>query len=312
MTADQTSNSEPMVRAAKLVKKFGNFSAVDGISFAVQRGETFGILGANGAGKTSTLRMMSGLSPVTSGQLEIDGIDATANPRSIRDVIGVVSQHDGLDPDISVRDNLTIYGFYFGLDRKMAARRADEVLGFFDLMSRGGDSVDDLSGGMRRRLTIARAFVSRPRLVVLDEPTTGLDPSSRNRVWEQLAVLKNSGVTVVMSTHYMEEAAILCDRLVIMDEGRILGAGTPEELIRERAGADVAQVRPEAGQRDSVHRQLEETDYEVAEIGAIFTVRASNGRRADLTKISGARVSFRPPNLEDVFLSLTGRGLRDE
>ena len=172
-----------MVRAAKLVKKFGNFSAVDGISFAVQRGETFGILGANGAGKTSTLRMMSGLSPVTSGQLEIDGIDATANPRSIRDVIGVVSQHDGLDPDISVRDTLTIYGFYFGLDRKLAARRADEVLGFFDLRSRGGDSVDDLSGGMRRRLTIARAFVSRPRLVVLDEPTTGLDPSSRNRVW---------------------------------------------------------------------------------------------------------------------------------
>jgi ABC-type multidrug transport system ATPase subunit len=131
-------------------------------------------------------------------------------------------------------------------------------------------------------------------------------------VWEQLAVLKNSGVTVVMSTHYMEEASILCDRLVIMDEGRILGAGTPEELIKERAGADVAQVRPEAGQRDSVHRQLKETDYEVAEIGAIFTVRASNDRRADLTKISGARVSFRPPNLEDVFLSLTGRGLRDE
>jgi lipooligosaccharide transport system ATP-binding protein len=165
---------------------------------------------------------------------------------------------------------------------------------------------------MRRRLTIARAFVSRPRLVVLDEPTTGLDPSSRNRVWEQLAVLKNSGVTVVMSTHYMEEAAILCDRLVIMDEGRILGAGTPEELIRERAGADVAQVRPEAGQRDSVKRQLKETGYEVSEIGVIFTVRGSNETRADLANISGARVSFRPPNLEDVFLSLTGRGLRDE
>ncbi len=301
-----------MVCAAGLVKKFGGFTAVEGITFDVRRGETFGMLGPNGAGKTSTLRMMSGLSPVTSGELEIDGIDATSNPRSIRDVIGVVSQHDGLDPDISVRDNLTVYGFYFGLDRDTARRRADEVLDFFDLKTRGGDSVDDLSGGMRRRLTIARAFVSRPRLVILDEPTTGLDPTSRNRVWEQLAVLKNSGVTVVMSTHYMEEAAILCDRLVIMDEGRILAAGTPDELIQELAGAEVAQVRPEDGQRDSVQRQLKESGYETAEIGAIFTVRGLNGSRADLSNLSGARISYRAANLEDVFLMLTGRDLRDE
>jgi lipooligosaccharide transport system ATP-binding protein len=249
---------------------------------------------------------------VTSGELEIDGIDATTNPRSVRDVIGVVSQHDGLDPDISVRDNLTVYGFYFGLDRDMANRRAAEVLSFFGLKSRGDDSVDDLSGGMRRRLTIARAFVSRPRLVVLDEPTTGLDPSSRNRVWEQLAVLKNSGVTVLMSTHYMEEAAILCDRLVIMDEGRILASGTPDQLIQDSAGAEVAQVRPEDGQRDSVHRQLRDSGYEIAEIGAIFTVRGLNGMKADLSGIKGARISYRAANLEDVFLSLTGKGLQDE
>lgn len=301
-----------MVRAAGLVKKFGGITAVDGISFEVRRGETFGMLGPNGAGKTSTLRMMSGLSPVTAGELEIDGIDATTNPRSVRDVIGVVSQHDGLDPDISVRDNLTVYGFYFGLNRETARRRADEVLEFFDLKTRGGDSVDDLSGGMRRRLSIARAFVSRPRLVILDEPTTGLDPASRNRVWEQLAVLKNSGVTVVMSTHYMEEAAILCDRLIIMDEGRVLGAGSPDELIRARAGAEVAQVRPDDGQRDNVQRQLIETGHDMSEIGAIFVVRGSNGQRADLSNISGARVSYRAANLEDVFLTLTGRGLRDE
>ena len=301
-----------MVRASGLVKKFGDFFAVDGISFKVRPGETFGMLGPNGAGKTSTLRMMSGLSPVTSGELEIDGIDATTNPRSVRDVIGVVSQHDGLDPDISVRDNLTVYAFYFGLDRDMADRRADEVLDFFGLRSRGGDSVDDLSGGMRRRLTIARAFVSRPRLVILDEPTTGLDPSSRNRVWEQLAILKNSGVTVVMSTHYMEEAAILCDRLVIMDEGHILAAGTPDQLIHDRAGAEVAQVRPEEGQRDSVQRQLKDSGYEMAEIGAIFTVRGLNGSRADLSGLTGARVSYRAANLEDVFLSLTGKDLQDE
>ena len=301
-----------MVRAAGLVKKFGGITAVDGISFEVRRGETFGMLGPNGAGKTSTLRMMSGLSPVTAGELEIDGIDATANPRSVRDVIGVVSQHDGLDPDISVRDNLTVYGFYFGLDRETAGRRADEVLEFFDLKTRGGDSVDDLSGGMRRRLSIARAFVSHPRLVILDEPTTGLDPASRNRVWEQLAVLKKSGVTVVMSTHYMEEAAILCDRLIIMDEGRVLGAGSPDELIRARAGAEVAQVRPDDGQRDNVQRQLIEAGHDMSEIGAIFVVRGSNGQRADLSNISGARVSYRAANLEDVFLTLTGRGLRDE
>jgi len=312
LTANQTANNKPMVRAAGLAKKFGDFSAVDGISFEVRPGETFGMLGPNGAGKTSTLRMMSGLSPVTSGELEIDGIDATTNPRSVRDVIGVVSQHDGLDPDISVRDNLTVYGFYFGLDRGMAGRRADEVLDFFGLRARGGDSVDDLSGGMRRRLTIARAFVSRPRLVILDEPTTGLDPSSRNRVWEQLAILKNSGVTVVMSTHYMEEASILCDRLIIMDEGHILASGTPDELIHEQAGAEVAQVRPEEGQRDSVQRQLKDSGYEISEIGAIFTVRGENGSRADLSGITGARVSYRAANLEDVFLSLTGKDLQDE
>ena len=312
MTADQTADNQPMVRAVGLVKKFGGITAVDGISFEVRRGETFGMLGPNGAGKTSTLRMMSGLSPVTAGELEIDGIDATANPRSVRDVIGVVSQHDGLDPDISVRDNLTVYGFYFGLNRETAGRRADEVLEFFDLAGRGADSVDDLSGGMRRRLTIARAFVSRPRLVILDEPTTGLDPSSRNRVWEQLSILKNSGVTVVMSTHYMEEAAILCDRLMIMDEGRVLGAGTPDELIRSGGGAEVAQVRPDDGQRDNVQRQLLEAGYAASQVGAIFVVRGSNGRRADLSGISGARVSYRAANLEDVFLSLTGKGLRDE
>ena len=301
-----------MVRAAGLIKKFGAFTAVDGISFEVRRGETFGMLGPNGAGKTSTLRMMSGLSPVTAGELEIDGIDATANPRSVRDVIGVVSQHDGLDPDISVRDNLTVYGFYFGLDRDTARRRADEVLDFFALRARGDDSVDDLSGGMRRRLSIARAFVSRPRLVILDEPTTGLDPASRNRVWEQLAVLKNSGVTVVMSTHYMEEAAILCDRLVIMDEGRVLGAGTPDQLIQDLAGAEAAQVRPEEGRREDVQRQLKDGGHDVSDIGAVFVVHGSDGQRADLSTISGARVTYRAANLEDVFLTLTGRGLRDE
>ncbi len=312
MTADQTPENNPMVHATGLVKKFGDFTAVDGITFDVHKGETFGMLGPNGAGKTSTLRMMSGLSPVTSGELEIDGIDATANPRSVRDVIGVVSQHDGLDPDISVRDNLTVYGFYFGLNREMAGKRADEVLDFFGLKARGADSVDDLSGGMRRRLTIARSFLSRPRLVILDEPTTGLDPHSRNRVWEQLAVLKNSGVTVVMSTHYMEEAAILCDRLVIMDEGHILAAGTPDDLIRDQAGAEVAQIRPEPGQRDSVQRQLKESGHETIEIGAIFAVRGTNGERADLSNISGARISYRAANLEDVFLRLTGRDLDDE
>jgi lipooligosaccharide transport system ATP-binding protein len=301
-----------MVRASGLVKNFGNFSAVDGISFEVHPGETFGMLGPNGAGKTSTLRMMSGLSPVTAGQLEIDGIDATSNPRSVRDVIGVVSQHDGLDPDISVRANLTVYGYYFGLDRDEANKRADEVLDFFGLRARGGDSVDDLSGGMRRRLTIARAFVSRPRLVILDEPTTGLDPTSRNNVWEQLAVLKKSGVTVVMSTHYMEEASILCDRLVIMDEGKILAEGTPDESIRDLAGAEVAQVRPEPGERDTVHRQLKETGHEMSEIGAIFTVRGVNRSRADLSALTGARITYRAANLEDVFLSLTGKDLGDE
>ncbi|MFW6174576.1 MAG: ABC transporter ATP-binding protein [Chloroflexota bacterium] len=302
----------PMVAASGLYKRYGDITAVDSISFEVRRGESFGMLGPNGAGKTTTMRMMSGLSPLTGGTLVMDGLDARTHGRAVRDVMGVVSQHDGLDPDISVRQNLVTYGFFYGMSRRVAGQRADEALEFFGLTQRAGDSVDDLSGGMRRRLAIARAFVSHPRVVILDEPTTGLDPHSRNRVWEQLAKLKTAGATVIMSTHYMEEAAILCDRLVIMDHGRILASGTPDELIASYAGSEVARIRANDGQRALVLEQLAETGYGYSEVGAVIVVWGRNGERPELSGIDGARVSYRPANLEDVFLSLTGRELRDD
>lgn len=302
-----------MIRVRDLHKRFGDIHAVNGISFEVKRGETFGLLGPNGAGKTTTMRMLSALSPLTSGSIEVDGINVTERGRDVREILGVVTQHDGHDSGLTVLQNLTLHGYLQGLSLKKAKERSIEVLTYFGLEDRASANVYELSGGMKRRLAISRALLTQPPVVVLDEPTTGLDPQSRNRVWEQLAVMKRAGVTVLMSTHYMEEASTLCDRLAIMDHGKILDEGAPDELIERHAGEEVAHVRTQSeAALERLRERLAGTPFRLYEVGAMATITSNNGNRPDIADIDGVRVNYRSGSLEDVFITLTGRELRDE
>lgn len=301
-----------VVRASRITKRFGEVVAVDGVSFDVRRGETYGLLGPNGAGKTTTMRMMSGLSPLTAGELSVAGMDVSRQGREVRDVLGVVTQQDGLDTDLNARDNLIVYGFIAGLSRAQAERRADAVLMYFDLTDKVNEEIDNLSGGMKRRLAIARAFMTEPQVMVLDEPTTGLDPHGRNRVWQELETMKQAGVTIFMSTHYMDEAAALCDRLAIMHHGKILAEGAPDELVDRHAGPEVAQVRVSNGSRQDVVDWIQAAGFDHREVGTVITVTSRNGSRPDLSGLEGVRVTYRPSNLEDVFLSVAGTKLTDE
>ena len=304
-----------VIRAEGVRKLYGDLAAVDGITFAVQPGETYGLLGPNGAGKTTTMRMLSGLSPVNSGSIEVAGIDVVKDNRAVREVMGVVTQHDGLDSGLTVFQNLFLHGFLAGLSRKASKDRAHEVLEFFGLRERSKDNTYELSGGMKRRLAIARSMMTSPKVIVMDEPSTGLDPQSRNRVWEELAVLKDAGVTVLLSTHYMEEATILCDRLSIMDNGKILDEGTPDLMIERHAPKEVAQLRVAPASLRTVREYLTGRDISFREVGALVSVTGANGDRPDLSGLSdveGVRTSYRAGNLEDVFLAITGRELREE
>ncbi len=311
--------TDNVVQVTDLVKLYDELRAVDGISFSVKRGETFGLLGPNGAGKTTTMRMLAGLSPSNGGSVFVAGMDVERSGRDVRNVIGVVTQHDGLDNSLVVRKNLEMHGYLAGLTYKEAKERTKEVLGFFSLQGRADASIHALSGGMKRRLAIARAMMSSPELLVMDEPTTGLDPQSRNRVWEQLGALKEAGVTIIMSTHYMIEAETLCDRLAIMDHGNILDIGEPDEVVQHHVGAEVAmlQVSEEAtrDERAALRRQLDEENRDYSEVGPRFLVTAPQGSKPDVSTLTGLakmRVTYRPAHLEDVFLVLTGRELRDE
>ena len=304
-----------VIKATDIRKLYGDIAAVDGITFTVQPGETYGLLGPNGAGKTTTMRMLSGLSPVNSGSIEVAGIDVVKDNRAVREVMGVVTQHDGLDGGLTVFQNLFLYGFLAGLSRKNSKDRAHEVLEFFGLRDRAKSNTYELSGGMKRRLVIARSMMTSPKVIVMDEPSTGLDPQSRNRVWEELAVLKDAGVTVLLSTHYMEEATILCDRLSIMDNGKILDEGTPDQMIDRHAPKEVAQLRVAPASLRTVREYLTGRDISFREVGALVSVIGANGDRPDLSGLSeveGVRTSYRAGNLEDVFLSITGRELREE
>ena len=234
---------EPLIHARGLVKRFGEFTAVDGIDVDVQAGEAFGFLGPNGAGKSSTMNMVGCVSPPTAGVLRILGLDPVRDGPSIRGRLGVCPQLDCLDPELTVTENLTVYARYFGIPHRVARERAAELLDFVQLTERAGDKVDPLSGGMKRRLTIARALVNEPDIVLLDEPTTGLDPQARHLVWERLFRLKQRGVTLVLTTHYMDEAEQLCDRLVVMDHGRIVAEGSPRELIEKHSTREVVELR---------------------------------------------------------------------
>jgi lipooligosaccharide transport system ATP-binding protein len=306
---------QEIISARALTKRYGKFTAVDGISFSVRQGECFGFLGPNGAGKTTTIRMIACVSPVTDGSLAVDGMHAQVDARGIKSILGVVPQDDNLDQELTVRQNLRAYARYFNLPKHVAEARIDEILAFFQLTDRQKERIDALSGGLKRRLTVARGLLNSPKILVLDEPTTGLDPQARHMVWQKLRSLRSQGVTMLLTTHYMEEAAHLCDRLVILHQGRIIAEGTPDELIRAHAGRDVIEVHATPAERLAVLRHLEgRHDVTVEEGGDILYVYATgeNGFNPAALRDLAERVIYRNANLEDVFLKLTGRGLAEE
>jgi len=318
--------TEVLIRARNLTKRFGEFTAVDGIGFELHRGEAFGFLGPNGAGKSSTMRMIGCVSPPTSGELSILGMDSVAQGQAIRARLGVVPQEDTLDVELTVRENLLIYGRYFGLPRDLIAERTARLLDFVQLADRAGDQVEPLSGGMKRRLTIARSLINEPEVLLLDEPTTGLDPQARHVVWDRLFRLKQQGVTLVLTTHYMDEAEQLCDRLVVMDAGKIAAAGSPRELIERYSTPEVLELRFHPADHDQAAEKL---------TSMLATTGLTTTGPADRTEILADRVLLYVPDgdaalaavracgvdpltslvrrssLEDVFLRLTGRRLED-
>jgi lipooligosaccharide transport system ATP-binding protein len=311
MDADLLSpKSDPLTRDAGLVvqsqsltKVYGKHTAVKGIDFSVTRGETFGLLGPNGAGKSTTMRMIACRTPLTSGTLTVEGLDVRTEGRQIRAAIGVVPQENNLDPDLNVRRNLIIYASYYRIPRKEAAERADELLEFIGLTQRADAKIDHLSGGMKRRLMIARALLHRPRLLVLDEPTTGLDPQVRQEIWQKLEELRRtSGVTILLSTHYMEEAEKLCERLVVIDRGQILATGTPSDLVLSKVSRYALEVRdvgdlPLHATRNGVGAVLRNNAhyYFAAEAETLTPI---------MKEYDGRRRMIRLSNLEDVFLQL--------
>jgi lipooligosaccharide transport system ATP-binding protein len=311
----------PLVHARGLVKRFGELVAVDGVDFDVERGEAFGFLGPNGAGKTSTMRMIGCVSPPSGGTLSILGLDPITQGADIRARLGVVPQQDTLDMELTVRENIIIYGRYFGLPRSDLGRRADELIDFVQLNERANDKVEPLSGGMKRRLTIARSLVNDPEVMLLDEPTTGLDPQARHTVWDRLFRLKQRGVTLILTTHYMDEAEQLCDRLVVMDKGKIAAEGSPLELIRRYSTREVVELRFRgenrpaevaselAARRDGLVGRLEALPDRLLLYTDDGDAAASHVHELGLEPDS---VLVRRSTLEDVFLHLTGRTLVDE
>jgi lipooligosaccharide transport system ATP-binding protein len=306
---------KPLIHARGLVKRFGGFTAVDGIDVDVAPGEAFGFLGPNGAGKSSTMRMVGCVSPPTAGTLRILGLDPVRDGPSIRGRLGVCPQQDCLDPELTVTENLTVYARYFGIPRPVARTRAAELLEFVQLSDRARDKVEPLSGGMKRRLTIARALVNEPELVLLDEPTTGLDPQARHLVWERLFRLKQRGVTLVLTTHYMDEAEQLCDRLVVMDRGRIVAEGSPRELIDKYSTREVLELRFSADLLEPYVGRLAGIGERIELLPDRILVYADDGDAAvPDVHARGLRpdsVLVRRSSLEDVFLHLTGRTLVD-
>jgi len=303
------------VSARALTKRFDDFVAVDGIDFDVQPGEAFGFLGPNGAGKSSTMRMIGAVSPVSGGTLTVLGLDPDRDGAAIRARLGVVPQENNLDPELPVEENLLIYGRYFDLPRAVIRERIDELLAFAELTDRRRDVVDHLSGGMKRRLTIARALINQPDLVLLDEPTTGLDPQARHVLWDRLYRLKERGATLIITTHYMDEAEQLCDRLVVMDKGVIAAAGSPRELITRYATREVVELRFPVGAQEAALARLDGlgTHLEVLPDRVLISADDGDAIVAGLEErsISPASLVVRRSSLEDVFLRLTGRTLVD-
>ncbi len=306
---------DPLLQATGLTKTFGDFTAVDGIDFAVQRGESFGFLGPNGAGKSSTMKMVGCVSPASGGVLRVFGEDPATHGPQIRARLGVVPQKDTLDEELTVQENLWIYGRYFGLSRSEVRSRATELLDFAQLTDRATSKVEPLSGGMKRRLTIARSLISRPEILLLDEPTTGLDPQARHVLWDRLFRLKRSGVTLVLTTHYMDEAEQLCDRLVVMDHGKIVAEGSPRSLITEYSTREVLELRFDTDDHRLHGDAIAGIGERVEVLPDRLLIYAEDGDAAaaavHMRGIEPLSSLVRRSTLEDVFLHLTGRTLVD-
>ncbi len=307
--------TDAMISARGLRKSFGDFEAVKGIDVDVRRGEAFGFLGPNGAGKSSTMRMIAAVSPVSAGELRILGLDPAQDGPAIRGRLGVCPQEDTLDNELNVFDNLYIYGRYFGIDKATVRARSEELLEFVNLADKRRSRVEDLSGGMKRRLTIARSLVNSPDLLLLDEPTTGLDPQARHVLWDQLFRLKQAGVTLVITTHYMDEAEQLCDRLVVMDKGLIVAEGSPRELIQHHSTREVAELRFGVGEHEALAEKLADLGDRVEVLPDRLLVYSHDGEeviaKTHERGLHPVAVLVRRSTLEDVFLRLTGRTLVD-
>ena len=305
----------PLVEAHGLLKRFGEFTAVDRVDFSIAKGESFGFLGPNGAGKTSTMRMISCISPVSGGTLRVLGMDPVTDGPRIRARMGLVPQEDSLDLELTVLDNLVIYGRYFDLPKPVIRERAERLLEFAQLTERAHDRVEPLSGGMKRRLTIARALISDPDLLILDEPTTGLDPQARHLLWDRLYRLKQDGVTLIITTHYMDEAEQLCDRLVVMDKGRFAAEGSPAELIGAFSTREVVELRFEPGRHEALAPSLTSLADRVEVLPDRILLYTDDGDAAlaEVARMGHVAQStlVRRSTLEDVFLRLTGRTLVD-
>jgi lipooligosaccharide transport system ATP-binding protein len=313
--SSQADTPDPVVRASSLRKRYGSFEAVAGIDFVVGPGEFFGMLGPNGAGKSTTMRMVYRVTPLTSGSLSVLGLTAGRDDRLIKAELGVVPQLDNLDEQLTVLDNLLVYARFNEIVPEVARRRAAELLDFLELASKAKAPIRELSGGMKRRLTLARGLMNDPKIVILDEPTTGLDPQVRLTLWDKLDELRARGVTLIMTTHYMDEAERLCDRLVIMDQGRIVAEGSPRKMVLEQVSPEVIEARLEGNDFARLEHHAKRLGAEVQRAGDRVSLFVKDGREVlrslaeDSIFLNGAFV--RPGNLEDVFLKLTGRALRE-
>ncbi|MEJ5376916.1 MAG: ATP-binding cassette domain-containing protein [bacterium] len=304
-------NQVPVIEARDLRKTFGSIVAVEDVCFVVQRGECFGLLGPNGAGKTSTIRMTYGFSPLSGGSLRVFGLDIRDHWRLIRARLGVCQQENSLDPDLSVQENLEVFARYFDIPIPQARSRALELLRFVGLEHRSRSPVSQLSGGMMRRLVLARSLINSPELLILDEPTTGLDPQSRHQVWERLEALKKRGMSILITTHYMEEAARLCDRLIIMDHGRVLTQGSPSDLIKKYVGKNVIEL---SSPTEEIRAFIRDRGLDHEDLGHRLLIYTQEGQGLfDLLcrGLSAQDCILRMATLEDVFLKLTGRELRE-
>jgi lipooligosaccharide transport system ATP-binding protein len=304
-------SSEVLIKASGLTKKYNDFSAVDHIDFEVYKGECVGFLGPNGAGKTTTVRMIYCFLQVSEGELTVSGMDVSSQAREIKGMIGVSPQDDNLDPDFTVIKNLQVYARYFGISKEGATKRATELLKFFALDEKKDATIYQLSGGMKRRLIMARALINEPKILLLDEPTTGLDPQGRHLVWDEIRSLRKQGVTIILTTHYMDEAAALCDRILIIDNGKIIQTGVPHELVKQFAGEDVLEVEYDEAMVKTLKQELPDTEVEVfGEQVRVFAKQHGIFEHI-IKQFPDKTMTIRNANLEDVFLKLTGRKLRE-